>query len=114
MHYEKQITRTPTIYYLLASYKSQIDYLLSEIYSAQEKREEKNLVTKDSVNIDKKYPHKDTPDKDKHKNIIQEKYNSVISMLKESAHSNKDVYKTEVYKNNDDVVASNNILTTEN
>lgn len=82
--------------------------------------------------MNKKYPHKDTPDKDKHKSIILEKYDSVIPILKESAKSTKDnemkvpenqeinepdIVKSsskEVHKKNDSTEASNNILTTKN
>ena len=72
---------------LLASFKNQIDYLLSEIYFLREEIPGKNLVF---VNINKKYAGKVTSAEGKHEKFIQEKCDSVTSISKESAQSNKD------------------------
>ena len=74
---------------ILASYKNQIDYLLSKIYFL---REGKKIVIKEFVNITKKYANIDTSDKDKHDNITQEKYDSVTSSRK-SPHNPINIMK---------------------
>ena len=76
--------------------------------------------------------NKDTPDKEEHENTIQGRYDSVTFTSTESAQSDKDnemnaannqetnvsntdkSSSSEVFKNDENIEASNNILTTEN